>query len=64
MIRNRSSGFTLVELIVVILLLGVIMSVVLPRLPGLTGAERAKAIRQLAFSAQSLHEHAAFKKKV
>ncbi len=61
--KRRNHGFTLLELVVVILILSVAFSLVLPRLPSLTGADKRKAIRKLAFSAQSLHEHAAFKKK-
>jgi len=61
--RNPRAGFTLLELLVVILLLGIALSVVLPRLPRLTGAERSAALRRLAFANQVLHEHAAFKKK-
>lgn len=62
--RFRSlRGFTLIELVVVVLILSVAFALVLPRLPNVTGAEKRTELRRLALSAQSLHEHAAFKKK-
>lgn len=63
MVRNRSGGFTLVELLVVILILGIVAAFAWPRLPRLTGAERSAAVRRLAFAVRTLHEQAVFKKK-
>jgi prepilin-type N-terminal cleavage/methylation domain-containing protein len=56
-------GFTLVELAVVLFILAVSLSILLPRLPGLSQGRKNAALRQLAAVAQALHEEAAFKKK-
>lgn len=60
---RRSSGFTLVELAVVLLILSVVIAILLPRLPRLTGTEQASALRRLILTAQASHEEAAVKKK-
>ena len=59
--RNR--GFTLLELVIVLVIISVAVGVVWPRLPRLATAERGEALRRLAASSQALFEHAAFKKK-
>jgi len=56
-------GFTLIELVVVVLILSVSFALVLPKLPNVTGSEKRTELRRIALGAQSLHEHAAFKKK-
>ena len=62
--RSRRAGFTLLELVLVIVILAVAASLVLPRLPRMASSERNEALRKLAYATQALHEHAAFKKKV
>jgi prepilin-type N-terminal cleavage/methylation domain-containing protein len=61
--RRLARGFTLVELAVVLLILSVTFAVLLPRLPRLTGAENATAVRRLAQVVQATHEESAVKKK-
>jgi prepilin-type N-terminal cleavage/methylation domain-containing protein len=61
--KTRRSGFTLIELILVILIISVVTSIALPRLPDFTGARKKQSLRNLAYGIQSLHEHASFKKK-
>jgi len=48
---------------VVLFILAVSLSILLPRLPGLSQGRKNAALRQLAAVAQALHEEAAFKKK-
>ncbi len=61
--KNRRGGFTLIELVLVLTILSLAFAVALPRLPDFTGAKKREALRKLAYSAQSLHEYASFKKK-
>jgi prepilin-type N-terminal cleavage/methylation domain-containing protein len=63
LIKRARSGFTLIELILVILIISVVTSIALPRLPDFTGARKNQALRSLAYGVQSLHEYASFKKK-
>lgn len=61
--RPSRDGFTLIELVIVILILAAASAIVWPRLPSLSSTERNEALRKLAYANQVLHEHAAFKKK-
>jgi prepilin-type N-terminal cleavage/methylation domain-containing protein len=56
-------GFTLLELVIVLVILTVAFSVVWPRLPRLASTERSEALRRIAYSAEAVYEQAAFKKK-
>ncbi len=62
MSRPRS-GFTLLELAVVVFILSVAVAILLPRLPGVAQSRKNAALRRLAGTAQELYEEAAFKKK-
>lgn len=63
MIKRGRSGFTLLELLIVIAIIGAAMAIVWPRLPSVASAERGDALRKLAWSEAALFEHSAFKKK-
>ena len=56
-------GFTLLELVIVLAIIGVVLSLVWPRLPAVADAERGESLRKLAGSAEVLFEYSAFKKK-
>lgn len=58
------SGFTLVELVLVVFILGLAALVLLPRLPGLSQGRIDSALRRLAIAVQVTYEDAAFKKKL
>lgn len=45
MIRSRRTGFTLAEIMLVVAILGILVSVVLPRMTGRTNEARAQAAR-------------------
>ncbi|GAB4277156.1 MAG: hypothetical protein Kow0092_32950 [Deferrisomatales bacterium] len=61
---NRpSSGFTLVELAVVVFLLSVTFLILLPRLPDLSESRKNAAFRRLTACIQANFEDALFKKK-
>ena len=60
---SRREGFTLLELIIVLLILSVATTVVWTRLPRTSAAERSEGLLRLALANEALHEHAAFKKK-
>ncbi len=62
MSRSRS-GFTLIELAVVLFILSVLVAILLPRLPRTSDSRNREALRRLAASVQALYEEATFKKK-
>ena len=51
--RNRQSGFTLIELVVVITILGILAAFAIPRFTQLDGQARIAAVNALAGSLQS-----------
>lgn len=51
--QDRQSGFTLIELVVVILILGILAAVALPRFIDLSGDARASAVRGVAGAVSS-----------
>ncbi len=56
-------GFSLIELAVVLLILSLVVAILLPSLPRLTGSDRTAAMRKLCLAVQENHEEAIFKKK-
>lgn len=61
--KRIERGFTLIELVIVLLILSLASAIVLPRLPNLTKNQRNAAIRKLAGAPKVLFEEALFKKK-
>ena len=57
------SGFTLIELAVVLFILSAVVSILLPRLPGLDTGRRNASLRRLSACVQALHEQALFQKR-
>ncbi len=61
--RKLSRGYTLIELSLIILLIGVILVFVLPKLDNLGDAKLRTTARQLAGKIQSLYDESVLKKK-
>ena len=61
--KHPRSGFTLLEIAVVLAILSFAFMVLLPRLPGLSESRKNSALRRLAHSVQATYEDALFKKK-
>jgi len=62
--KNRSNGFTLLELIVVLVIVGLMAGLVLPRLLGsFTTIELKSAVRETAMLLRQTRDTAYFKKK-
>lgn len=57
-----NSGFTLIELAVVMFIMGLIMMIALPYISGLRGSELRSEVRRLASRANYLYEEAAAQK--
>jgi prepilin-type N-terminal cleavage/methylation domain-containing protein len=62
--KNSRSGFTLIELVVVLFILAAASAVILPRLPRSSSMERSEALRLISANTQAVFEHSAIKKKV
>ncbi len=62
--KKKSAGFTLIETMVVILLLGAFFSVAMPKLLGTGDANLRRASRGVITAARYLHSRAAFEKQV
>jgi general secretion pathway protein H len=62
-VKRARSGFTLVELVVVLFILSLAIYILLPRLPGVSQSRKNAALRRLAADIQATHEQALFKKK-
>ncbi|MDH5510670.1 MAG: prepilin-type N-terminal cleavage/methylation domain-containing protein [Nitrospinota bacterium] len=61
---NRLAGFTLVEIIVVILIIGVMAALLIPRLPDVGGWRLKSAVRKLSRSISVVYDKAATSKLV
>ncbi|MEK6576726.1 MAG: prepilin-type N-terminal cleavage/methylation domain-containing protein, partial [Nitrospirota bacterium] len=61
---NRSFGYTLIELSVVLLILGLILSIFLPRLPGIAGGDLKTTSRKIIGIIQYTYDEAIGKRQV
>ena len=62
--KKRSAGFTLIETMVVVLLLGTFFSMAMPRLLGTGDANLRRASRGVITTIRYLHSRAAFEKRL
>ncbi len=63
-LNRKKSGFTLIELMVVIAIIAVAYAIIAPRLPKLASTQRSETIKKIAYTCEAMFEHAAAKKKV
>ncbi|MGH7822187.1 MAG: pilus assembly FimT family protein [Vicinamibacterales bacterium] len=61
---SSSAGFTLIELSIVVLIIGLVSALAIPRLRSVTGAELAATTRRLAHATRYLYEEAALRGNV
>ncbi|MBI5746862.1 MAG: prepilin-type N-terminal cleavage/methylation domain-containing protein [Nitrospirae bacterium] len=62
--RHRSSGYTLIELSVVLLILGLILSIFLPRLTGIAGGDLKTTSRKIIGIIQYTYDEAIGRRQV
>ena len=61
---GESPGFTLIEIIVVVLIIGMIALILLPRMTGLSSGSSGQVIRHLTGTIQTLRDEAEFNQKI
>jgi prepilin-type N-terminal cleavage/methylation domain-containing protein len=61
---RRPDGFTLIEIVIVILIIGLIALILLPRITGYSGGNGKTAIRHLTGAIQTLRDEAEFRQKI
>lgn len=62
--KHRSSGYTLIELSVVLLILGLILSIFLPRFPGMAGGDLKTTSRKIIGIIQYTYDEAIGRRQV
>lgn len=62
MIIRNNSGFTLIEIVIVMVIIGMVMTLVLPRLPATDGENLKVSARTMAATLRYLQERAAISK--
>jgi len=62
--RSPQSGFTLIELAIVVLVIAIVARIAIPKLRSVTGAELTAATRRLANTTRYLYEEAALRGSV
>jgi prepilin-type N-terminal cleavage/methylation domain-containing protein len=60
----KNSGFTLIEIVIVVLIIGLLALVLLPRMAGFSGGNSKTAIRHLTGTIQTLRDEAEFQQKI
>jgi prepilin-type N-terminal cleavage/methylation domain-containing protein len=61
---SRLSGFTLIEIVIVILIIGLVALILLPRITGFSGGNGKTVIRHLTGAIQTLRDEAEFRQKI
>ena len=62
--KKGASGFTLIEIALVVLIIGLIALIVLPRMAGLSGGNLKTAVRHLTGTIQTLRDEAESRQKL